>query len=122
MPAHLWSRVVQAAAAVAARLDGREPATLPHWLWAVLLVAVVAVLARVGGRILVGVLQVSLVAAAVLVAWQMLLVPAATPASRVPPACVLEGTCGTQASSAGVASPPRTRAAVQLSEPQRARP
>lgn len=120
MSAQIWPHVVQAAAAVAARLDGREPATLPRWLWAALLVAVVVVLARVGGRILVGLLQICLVAAAVLVAWQMLQVPAASPASRVPPACVLEGTCGTPASATAGAPAAPTGHAMQLSAPERA--
>jgi hypothetical protein len=119
---HLWTRIMHEAAVVAARLDGRVPGSLPHWAWAVLLVVVVAVLARVGARVLAGLLQLCLVAAAVLVAWQMLQLPGAAPAARIPPACVLEGTCGTPTVRSGAPAAEPAGRAVQLAAPASGRP
>ncbi len=99
MKTHLWPQLVRAAAVAAAWLNARDPAHLPHWVWAALLVAAAAVLGRVGARILAGLLQVALVAAALLIAWQMISAPGAVRAAA-PAACTLEGTCGQMPNSA----------------------
>lgn len=91
MLAALWPHILAWAEAAAGWLDARDPAGLPPWAWAGLVVLAALVVGRFGGRLLVGVVQLALVAAAVLVAWQMVRVAAPLRAT-VPPSCVR--TCG----------------------------
>ncbi len=111
MIAHIWSPILHDATLAAAWLDARVPATVPRWGGAALLVLVAAVIGRIGGRVLAGLVQLALLAAAVLVAWQMIRVPASVHAA-LPAACLLEGTCATSApavpsSGTGPSSPSR---------------
>lgn len=98
MITHLWTPVQHDAALAAAWIDGRVPQTVPHWVWAALLVIVALIIGRIGGRVLAGLVQLALLAAAVLVAWQMVRTNLPVPArSAAPAACVLEGTCAATA-------------------------
>lgn len=86
----MWPAVVGDARVVAGWIDTRLPASVPRWVWALLTVGAALVLGRIGRRILAGLMQLALLAAALLIAWQMVRAPAAT-RTAAPPACTLEG-------------------------------
>jgi hypothetical protein len=86
----MWPTVVGDARVVAGWIDTRVPASVPRWVWALLTVGAALVLGRIGTRILAGLMQLALLAAALLIAWQMVQTPAAT-RTAAPPACTLEG-------------------------------
>jgi|GEM_PF-7020224 len=117
MIAHLWSPLLHDAALAATWIDARVPPTVPRWAWAAVLVLVAGVIGRIGGRVLAGLMQLALLAAAVLIAWQMVRGPAPVHAAA-PAACVLEGTCaasGPAAATSGTAtSQGGTTAAIAL--------
>ncbi len=55
----------------AAWLSARQPPVLPRWLWATLIVVSAYVVGRVGSRVLAGAIRVLLLAAAVLIGWDL---------------------------------------------------
>ncbi len=103
MVRHLWTTLTQDAARVAAWIDTRTPAAIPHWIWAVLLVVLALIVGRLGGRVLAGIMQLALLLAALLVGWQMVRQPLR---AASPPTCAAHSTCSstTQAGVQGAAS------------------
>lgn len=69
---HLWAYVWNSLGAAAAWFGRTEPAGLPRWLWAGLIVLAAYVVGHIGGRVLVGLLRLALLAAAVLIGWDLL--------------------------------------------------
>ena len=111
MVGHIWAPVLHESALAATWIDARLPAAVPRWVWAGLLVLAAAVVGRIGGKVLAGLMQLALIVAAVVVAWQMVRTPAPTRAAA-PMACVLEGTCAAstppgQTSGAGPGATPQ---------------
>ena len=99
MLAHTWPALQHAAHGVAGWIDARMPSAVPRWVWAACTVVAALIVGRIGGRVLAGLMQLALLAAALLVAWQMVQTPGRTsvPApvhGQLPRACALEGTCG----------------------------
>lgn len=116
MFAHVWPSVLQDANLSATWIDARVPAAVPRWVWALLLVLAATVIGRIGGKVLAAVMQLALVGAAVLVAWQMVRgsLPTVPAHLTAPRACVLEGTCTASApapKTAGATAGPQGQAA-----------
>lgn len=88
---HIWTTLAQDAARVAAWIDTRTPASIPHWIWAALLIILALIVGRLGGRVLAGIMQLALLLAALLVGWQMVRQPLR---ASSPPACSAHSSCG----------------------------
>lgn len=72
----VWAYVRALVAPAVHWLALREPAGLPRWVWALGVVLVAYVLGRLSGRLVAGALRIVLLAAAVVIGWQLLHVPA----------------------------------------------
>jgi len=70
-PALLWAEILRAFSTAASWLSAREPAGLPRWVWAGLVVLAAYAVGRIGGRVLVGIFRLVLLAAAVLIGWDL---------------------------------------------------
>lgn len=113
MLSHVWPSVQDAARGVAGAIDAHMPSAVPRWVWAGCTVVVALVVGRLGGRVLAGLMQLALLAAALLVAWQMVQGPARV-SGHIPRACVLEGTCGALSPSTSPAGTPHAAASAHL--------
>lgn len=115
MLAHVWPVVQHSAHGVAAWIDTHLPRSVPRWVWAACTVVAALVVGRLSGRILAGLMQLALLAAALLVAWQMVQGPVRVSGqAQAPRACVLEGTCGTLVTPPPASGTPRTTTSVHL--------
>lgn len=70
--AHLWAEAVRLLAPVSAWLSNRVPPGIPRWLWAVLIVAAGYLAGHLTSRLLSGALRLAVLAAAVVVGWEVL--------------------------------------------------
>ena len=68
----VWTYAQQTLEPAVRWLVRREPAGLPRWLWALGVVLAAYVAGWIGGRLIAGVVRVGLLAAAVVVGWQLL--------------------------------------------------
>lgn len=110
---HAWPDMQNSARSVAGWMDARLPAAVPRWIWAACTVLVALVIGRIGGRVLAGLVQLALLAAALLVAWQMVQAPALTGAA-LPRACALEGTCARTPATTSAGTAVKNKTTINL--------
>jgi hypothetical protein len=67
----VWGVVVGVLHPAVQWLVAREPAGVPRWVWALAVVAVAYVGGRIGGRLVAGALRLVLLAAALVIGWQL---------------------------------------------------